>query len=168
MTSQSITYQEIVPVRSANLVARTLATGVSPSLTVLRLSLALVMLPHGAQKLLGWFGGYGFSGTMGFLTGPIGLPWLLGLAVIVIEFFAPLLLAVGLGTRLAAAGIVAIMLGAIVTVHAPNGFFMNWSGQQAGEGFEYHILAIGMALALLLAGGGRWSLDRALTAPDAH
>jgi len=121
------------------------------------------MFPHGAQKMLGWFGGYGFSGTFGYLTGSVGLPAPLAAAVIAIEFSAPLLLVVGFATRFAAAGITAIMLGAIATVHAPNGFFMNWSGQQAGEGFEYHLLVIGMTLALILAGGGRWSADRALT-----
>jgi len=140
-----------------------LATTDTPALTALRLTLALVMFPHGAQKLLGWFGGYGFSGTMGFLTSSIGLPAPLAAAVIAIEFFAPLLLVAGFATRLAAAGITTIMIGAIVTVHAPNGFFMNWSGQQAGEGYEYHLLVIGMTLALMLAGGGRWSADRALT-----
>jgi putative oxidoreductase len=131
---------------------------------LLRLTLALVMFPHGAQKVLGWFGGYGFEGTMGFLTGSIGLPWLLALTVVAIEFLGPFALLVGFATRFVAAGFVAVMLGAIVTVHASHGFFMNWTGGQSGEGFEYHLLVIGAALALVVAGGGRFALDRRIAA----
>src|SRR5262245_2366172 len=105
---------------------RVLATSDAWAPLPLRVALGVVMFPHGAQKLLGWWGGYGFDGTLGFLTGTIGLPWLLAVGVILIEFFAPLLLLAGVGTRAAAAGILAIMLGAIATVHAPFGFFMNW------------------------------------------
>ncbi len=126
----------------------------------LRITLAIVMLPHGLQKTVGWFGGYGWSGTMGFLTGEaVGLPTPLAAGVILLELFGPLLLFVGLATRPVAAGFIGIMLGAIATVHLPHGFLMNWSGQQAGEGYEYHLLVIGMAAALVFAGGGRWSLD---------
>lgn len=125
----------------------------------LRLVLAVVMFPHGAQKVLGWWGGHGFDGTMGFLTGTVGLPWLVALLVIAIEFLGPLALAIGALTRLAALGMVAVMVGAIATVHASHGFFMNWSGAQQGEGFEYHLLVIGIALALLSGGAGRFSLD---------
>src|SRR6267142_718917 len=130
----------------------------------MRLGLALVMFPHGAQKLLGWFGGYGFGGTLGFLTEKMGLPTPLAASVILIEFGAPLLLLVGLGTRFAALGIGAIMIGAIATVHASQGFFMNWSGAQAGEGYEYHLLALGLVGVLVAQGGGRASLDRWLGA----
>jgi len=122
------------------------------------------MFPHGAQKLLGWFGGYGFAGTLGFLTEKMGLPKPLAASVILIEFAAPLLLVAGLGTRFAALGIGAIMIGAIATVHASQGFFMNWSGAQAGEGFEYHLLALGLVAVLLAQGGSRLSLDRRLGA----
>ncbi|MBL8843218.1 MAG: DoxX family protein [Planctomycetes bacterium] len=125
----------------------------------LRLALAVVMFPHGAQKVLGWWGGYGFDGTMGFLTGTVGLPWIVALLVIAIEFLGPIALAIGALTRLAALGMVAVMVGAIATVHASHGFFMNWSGAQQGEGFEYHLLVIGIALALLTGGAGRFSLD---------
>jgi putative oxidoreductase len=163
MTSQSIAYEGSVPRPSSNILRRVLTTTDAPALTALRMTLAIVMFPHGAQKLLGWFGGYGFSGTMGFLTSGVGLPGPLAFAVILIEFFAPLLLVLGFATRFVAAGIATIMLGAIATVHAPNGFFMNWSGQQAGEGFEFHLLVIGITLALILAGGGRWSADHALS-----
>lgn len=141
---------------------RLFATDASLAPTILRATLALTMFPHGAQKLLGWFGGYGFSGTMGFLTGQVGVPWPVAFIVVLLEFFGPLLLLAGLATRVIGAGFVAIMLGAILTVHLPHGFFMNWSGQQQGEGFEFHLLVIGMGLALAFAGGGRWSLDRRL------
>lgn len=132
------------------------------SLTILRWTLAVVIFPHGAQKLLGWFGGYGFEGTMGFLTGTVGLPWIVALTVIVAEFFGSLGLALGLLSRLAAAGIACVMIGAVATTHLANGFFMNWSGQQAGEGFEYHLLVLGIALVLMLRGSGALSLDRRL------
>ncbi|MCA8941700.1 MAG: DoxX family protein [Planctomycetes bacterium] len=135
--------------------------GLAP--VALRATLALVMFPHGAQKALGWFGGYGWDGTMGFLTGSIGMPSLFAAGVILLEFLGPLLLLAGLGSRLVALGFVGLMIGAIVTVHAPHGFFMNWSGAQSGEGFEYHLLVIGAALGIVFAGGGRWSVDRRLT-----
>lgn len=139
-----------------------LATSADPAAPILRLGLAVVLWPHGAQKLLGWFGGHGFEGTMGFLTQQIGLPSPLAAGVVLLEFFGPILLLAGLGTRLVALGIVGLMIGAIATVHAPNGFFMNWFGAQAGEGYEYHLLVIAMALALVVKGAGRWSLDRVL------
>ena len=130
---------------------------------VLRLALAAAIFPHGAQKLLGWFGGYGFTGSMGFFTGSMGIPWLLAFGVIIIEFFAPLLLVLGVGTRLAASGLAVVMTTAMLMVHIHNGFFMNWFGTQPGEGIEYFLLAIGIALALLVSGGGRWSIDRYIT-----
>ena len=131
-------------------------------LTLVRLVLAAVMFPHGAQKVLGWFGGYGFAGTMGFFTGKIGLPWPLALLVIAIEFGGSLLLALGLLGRGAALGIVAVMVGAVVTVHGQFGFFMDWNRNQPGEGFEYHLLAIALALVVVVRGSGAFSLDRLL------
>jgi putative oxidoreductase len=130
---------------------------------VLRLALGLMMLAHGSQKLFGWFGGYGWDGTMGFLTGQIGLSAPLAALLIVGEFAAGLGLIVGLLGRVAALGTLAIMLGAVFTAHLPNGFFMNWSGTQKGEGIELHILAIAMAVAVALQGSGALSIDRALT-----
>ena len=124
--------------------------------------LAVVIFPHGAQKVLGWFGGYGWDGTMGYLTGTIGLPTALAALVILIEFLGPIALLLGFCTRFAALGIVAVMVGAVQTVHRANGFFMNWTGKQGGEGYEYHLLAIGIALALILLGGGALSVDRKL------
>jgi putative oxidoreductase len=125
----------------------------------LRLAVGLVILPHGLQKLAGWFGGFGFKGTMNFFTETMGLPWLVGFLVIVIESFGALALILGFATRLAALGLIAVMAGAIITTHLPVGFFMNWFGNQEGEGFEFHLLVIAMALVLLLSGGGVWSAD---------
>lgn len=129
---------------------------------ILRITLALILFPHGAQKLLGWFGGYGFKGTMGFFTGTINLPYVVGLSVILIEFFSPILLVSGFATRIAALGILGLMIGIIFTSHIHNGFFMNWAGNQPGEGFEYHLLVIGLCIALLIEGAGRYSIDRLL------
>jgi putative oxidoreductase len=126
---------------------------------VLRLVLGLVILPHGAQKLLGWFGGYGLRGTMAFFTQTMGIPAALALLAIIAEFFGALALLVGLLTRPAALGIGAVMVVAALTSHLRYGFFMNWFGAQQGEGFEFHLLAAGIALALLITGGGAWSLD---------
>jgi len=112
--------------------------------------------------LLGWFGGYGFNGTMGFLTGTIGLPWILALLVILIEFFGAIALIFGFATRIVAVGIISLFTGIIFTAHLANGFFINWSGQQQGEGYEFHLLIIGMAIALLVSGAGKWSVDYAL------
>lgn len=129
---------------------------------VARVALGAVMLPHGAQKLLGWFGGYGFSGTMGFLTGDAGLPWIVALTVILAESLGSIALLLGLLGRVGALGISAVMIGAVATVHLPNGFFMNWFGNQKGEGFEYHLLALGLAAVVLVRGSGALSVDRIL------
>ena len=125
---------------------------------VLRLTLAVVMFAHGAQKVLGWFGGSGLRGTLDFLR-KSGVPSPVAVLTIMAEFLGPLGLAVGLLTRVAALGIAAVMLGAILTVHRQHGFFMNWYGNAQGEGFEYHVLVIGLAVALVLNGAGAWSLD---------
>ena len=134
------------------------ATGDSFAPTFLRLALGIMMFPHGAQKLLGWFGGYGFSGTMGYFTGTVGTPWIVGFLVILGEFFGSLLLIAGFGTRFAAASLAIIMLGAAWQLRG-NGFFMNWFGNQKGEGVELFVLAVGIAIALTFLGGGKWSLD---------
>lgn len=129
------------------------------TLFALRLILGAVMFAHGAQKLLGWFGGYGLQGTLGFLTGTMHLPTPIAYLVIAAEFFGAIGLATGTLTRLSAFGIMAVMVGAIVTTHLPNGFFMNWAGNQKGEGFEYHLLVLGMAAPMLLFGAGAYSID---------
>lgn len=129
---------------------------------IVRIFLALVILPHGLQKTVGLFGGYGFSGTMGYFTSQLGMPWIVALLVILAESAGAVALAAGFLTRFCAASIAMVMTGAIFMAHISNGFFMNWSGQQAGEGFEYHLLAIGMALSLVISGAGRLSVDGAI------
>ncbi len=140
---------------------RILESDNSTSSLVLRLALGIVIFPHGAQKLLGWFGGHGYSATMGFFTDALGVPALFAFLAIIAEFFGALGLIVGLLTRVAAFG-VGVTMAVAATVHASNGFFMNWTGQQAGEGYEYHLLAIGITVAIILNGGGRCSIDRIL------
>lgn len=169
MTSQVLTTQaSSTRTWSARARELALATRADLSSPLLRLGLAAVMFPHGAQKLLGWFGGYGYEGTMGFFTETVGLPAPLAALAIGLEFFGPLLLLLGLGVRFVAAGFAAIMLGAIATVHAQHGFFMNWFGAQQGEGFEFHLLVITMALALMVRGAGSFSLDRKLQTQPAR
>ncbi len=132
------------------------------TLTLVRLVLGVVFFAHGAQKMLGWFGGYGFHGTMGFFTHQMGIPAPLAFLAICAEFFGGLGLLVGLLSRIAALGIIVNMLVAIATVHHVNGFFMNWTGQQKGEGFEFHLLAIALAIVILIKGSGAISIDRAI------
>jgi len=131
----------------------------------LRVALGGVMWPHGAQKLLGWFGGFGFSGTMKFFTDTMHLPWLVGLLVIVIEFFGSLGLLLGWASRLWAAALAMLAVGIVATSHLQNGFFMNWFGTQKGEGYEYFLLMLGLAVALIVNGSGRYSMDEWLQGP---
>jgi len=126
---------------------------------VLRLLLGIVFFPHGAQKVFGWFGGAGFSGTMEAFTVKMGIPAFLAFLAILAESGGAVALITGLLTRVAAFGIACNMVVAIFMVHLPNGFFMNWFGKQKGEGFEYHLLVIAIAIALMIKGGGRWSID---------
>ncbi len=130
---------------------------------VLRLTLGLVMFPHGAQKVFGWFGGYGFTGTLDFFTKTMGIPLVFALLDVAAEFLGALGLITGLMTRVAAFGIACVMVVAIFMVHLPNGFFMNWFGNQKGEGFEYHLLMLGIAIALMIRGGGAFSVDKKLS-----
>ncbi len=129
---------------------------------ILRLTIGIVLFPHGAQKMLGLFGGYGFSGTMGFFTDTLHLPWLIGFLVIVIEFVGSLSLIAGFASRLWSIFIIVLMLGIIFTSHLNNGFFMNWFGNQAGEGYEYHLLVIGLSLGTLVQGSGKLAIDERL------
>jgi putative oxidoreductase len=126
---------------------------------IARLTLGLVMFPHGAQKMLGWFGGYGLGGTMKFFTGTMHIPAVFAFLAILAEFAGALGLITGMLSRVAAFGIASVMVVAILTTYAANGFFMNWFGNQKGEGFEYHLLAVGLALVVLIHGAGRASLD---------
>jgi putative oxidoreductase len=143
------------------LVHALLATENNSLLTLLRITLGVVMLPHGLQKTAGWFGGYGYTGTMGWFAS-LGIPAILGFLAIAAETAGAVALVAGITTRIAAFG-VAVTLAVAATMHAANGFFMNWSGQQKGEGFEYHILAIVIAVVLMIGGAGRFSIDRAIT-----
>jgi putative oxidoreductase len=126
--------------------------------------LGVVFFPHGMRKLLGWFGGYGFEGTMEFFTGKLGIPALFAFLAIIAEGLGSLGLIAGLFTRVAAFGISITMAVAAYLMHLQNDFFMNWFGNQKGEGYEYHILVVAMGTALMVTGGGRWSVDRAIAA----
>jgi putative oxidoreductase len=129
---------------------------------IARVILGVVILPHGLQKLLGMFGGFGFSATVDFFVNS-GIPSAIAILIILGESFGALALIIGLVSRFVAFGISLIMLGAIFMVHLPNGFFMNWFGNKQGEGFEFHILAIGLGMITMIKGSGRWSIDRLLT-----
>jgi putative oxidoreductase len=144
------------------MVRKLFATDDNTGTAILRLVLGVVFFAHGAQKLLGWFGGYGFSGTMGFFTGTMHIPAPFAFLAIVAEFFGGVGLILGFLTRIAAFGIAANMVVAIATVHSPFGFFMNWSGTQKGEGFEYHLLVLAMTAFLMIRGAGALSVDRAI------
>jgi putative oxidoreductase len=141
---------------------RLLSTDRDRTLLLQRIVLGAIMFPHGAQKLLGWFGGFGYSGTMGFFTDTMHIPAPIAFLIIIAESLGAIGLVLGAGTRIAAFGIAAVMLGAIFTTHADFGFFMNWFGAQKGEGFEFHLLALALALPLMVRGGGLYSIDGAL------
>ena len=134
------------------------------SATILRLVLGVVLLGHGSQKMLGWFGGYGFDGTMQYFTDSVGIPWIIGCMVIVIEFIGAISLILGFATRLWSISMAFMLAGVIYHVHWQNGFFMNWFGNQKGEGYEYFLLAIAMAVSLVITGAGSFSIDRYISA----
>jgi putative oxidoreductase len=139
------------------------ATDSSTATALLRVVLGIVFFAHGAQKMLGWFGGYGFTGTMGFFTGTLHIPALFAFLAIAAEFFGGLGLIVGLFTRIAAFGIAVTMIVAVLMVHLQFGFFVNWSGAQKGEGYEYHLLVLAITAFLMIKGGGALSVDRQLS-----
>ena len=140
-----------------------LVTDDNAATAILRLVLGVVFFAHGAQKMLGWFGGYGFSGTMGYFTGTAHIPAVFAFLAIAAELFGGLGLLFGFLTRIAAFGISVNMLVAIATVHGAMGFFMNWTGAQKGEGFEYHLLVLAITAFLMIRGAGAFSIDRAIT-----
>jgi putative oxidoreductase len=130
---------------------------------ILRVTAGIVVLPHGIQKVSGFLGGWGgIGGTLRFFTDVLHLPAFTGVFATISDFAGAIGLLAGVFTRVAAAGTIVVMIGAMVTLHVANGFFMNWGGTQAGEGYEYHLLVIGMMTALMLGGGGRGSVDRSL------
>jgi putative oxidoreductase len=149
------------------MVRKLFATDDDAATAILRLVLGVVFFAHGAQKMLGWFGGFGFSGTMGFFTGMMHIPAPLAFLAIAAEFFGGLGLILGFLTRIAAFGIAVNMAVAIATVHSAFGLFMNWNGTQKGEGFEFHLLVLAMTIFLMVRGAGALSVDRAITTASA-
>lgn len=131
--------------------------------SIARITLGMVIFPHGAQKLLGLFGGHGYSATIDFFTTQMGLPSLVAFAVIMIEFFGSLGLILGFLSRFWALSLSGMFLGIIFTTQIEHGFFMNWFGNQAGEGYEYSLLVIGLSLSILLNGSGKWSIDNLIS-----
>ena len=142
--------------------SRLLSTPDTWSLTIVRVMLGLVIWAHGAQKLLGWFGGHGPAGFMGAFEQMSGMPGFLAWLVIIIEFVGGICLIVGFWTRIWAFMVLCLFIGIVLFVHLPNGFFMNWGGDKAGEGYEFHLLVIGMAWALVVGGAGLLSVDKAM------
>ena len=144
---------------------RLIATDNDIATTILRLVLGVIFLAHGSQKMLGWFGGYGFTGTMGFFTGVLHIPAIFAFLAIAAEFFGGLGLILGLLTRVASFGILCNMIVAVAMVHSRFGFFMNWTGTQKGEGFEFHLLVLAATAFLMIRGAGAASVDRLLSWP---
>src|SRR5919108_1374544 len=128
-------------------------------LTITRLVLGFIFFAHGAQKMLGWFGGAGFNATLQVFTKQLRIPGPLAVLVMSAELFGGLGLIVGLLSRIAAVGIILTMLGAIVMVHRRFGLFMDWYGSQRGHGIEYHLLALVLALIVTVKGAGAFSID---------
>jgi putative oxidoreductase len=140
-----------------------MATDNDIATTILRLVLGVIFFAHGAQKMLGWFGGYGFTGTMGFFTGAMHIPAIFAFLAIAAEFFGGLGLIFGLLTRVASFGIFCNMIVAVAMVHHQFGLFVNWTGTQKGEGYEFHLLVLAMTAFLMIHGAGAASLDRLLS-----
>ena len=138
-------------------------TTAHPAGLILRLTLAAVMLPHGCQLLFGWFGGFGFTGSMNYFTQVEGLPWIIGFMVILLQSVGSFLILLGFMSRFFAVAMTFLFIGMIVTSHWQYGFFMNWMGTQPGEGFEFHLLAIGVSLGLITTGSGAFSIDGLFT-----
>ncbi len=141
---------------------RLIATTDDVAFTIARVALGVMVLPHGMQKVFGSFGGFGFEGTMRYWSENMHIPYLFGLLAVAAEFLGGLALLAGFLGRLAGLGVAYVMIVAVFTTHAQYGFFMNWGGQQKGEGFEFHILALGLALVVTLKGSGAFSIDRLL------
>jgi putative oxidoreductase len=135
------------------------ATDNSPAQFLIRLALGVVIFPHGMQKVFGWFGGPGYSATVTAFSA-MGFPLWAIMLLMVSEVFGSLLLVLGLFTRVWALAIGTAIAVCLKMNHLQYGFFMNWFGQQQGEGYEYHLLVLGIALALVVRGGGMLSLDR--------
>ena len=150
------------------MIRKLFATDDNNATAILRLVLGVLFFAHGAQKMLGWFGGYGFSGTMGFFTGAMHIPAPLAFLAIAAEFFGGLGLILGLLTRVAALGIAVNMVVAITMVHGSFGLFMNWTGAQKGEGIEFHLIVLAITAFLMIRGAGAFSVDRVITTASAR
>ncbi len=146
-----------------HLVQKLLKTHPNIGFSIARLTLGLVILPHGSQKLLGLFGGYGYEATIDFFTTQMGLPSFVSFSIIMIEFFGAISLILGLFSRFWAFALTGMFMGIIYTTQLEHGFFMNWFGNQAGEGYEYSLLIIGLALTIINNGSGKWSLDNVIS-----
>jgi putative oxidoreductase len=147
------------------MIRKLIATDNDSATAIVRLVLGVIFFAHGAQKMLGWFGGYGFTGTMGFFTGVMHIPAPFAFLAICAEFFGDLGLIFGFLTRIAALGIACEMLVVVAMIHRQFGFFMNWTGAQKGEGYEYHLLILATTVFLMIRGAGAASIDRLLSSP---
>jgi putative oxidoreductase len=145
------------------MIRKLIATDNDSATAIVRLVLGVIFFAHGAQKMLGWFGGYGFTGTMGFFTGVLHIPAVFAFLAIAAEFFGGLGLIFGLFTRVASLGVFCNMIVAIAMVHGRFGFWMNWTGAQKGEGYEYHLLLLAASAFLMIRGAGAASIDRLLS-----
>src|ERR1700730_854720 len=151
--------------KGRSMIRKLIATDNDRATAIVRLVLGVIFFAHGAQKMLGWFGGYGFTGTMGFFTGVMHIPAPFAFLAIAAEFFGGLGLIFGFLTRIAALGISFNMVVAVAMVHQHFGFFMNWTGTQKGEGFEYHLLVLATTTFLMIRGAGAVSIDWMLSSP---
>ena len=145
------------------MISKLVATESRIELTILRLTLGVVLLAHGLQKAFGWFGGFGWTNSIHYFTNTVGLPYILAAFVILIETVGAFLLIAGFAGRINAALMGIVIIGAFFQDHLPNGFYMNWFGNHKGEGFEFDILFVAIALVLTLKGSGAFSIDRLLT-----
>ncbi|HET6513741.1 MAG TPA: DoxX family protein [Thermodesulfovibrionales bacterium] len=174
MGKHGIAYSPALPIidvrqqGGGTVVKRLFGTDSDLSSFILRVLLGIVFFPHGAQKVFGWFGGAGFGGTMTAFTEKLGIPAFFAFLAVLAESLGSVCLIAGFLTRVAAFGIACNMVVAVFMLHLKNGFFMNWFGKQQGEGFEYHILVVAITLALMIKGGGIWSVDGALTRNKDH
>ena len=145
------------------LISDLLRTNSDVALTIIRLVLGIVFFAHGAQKVFGWFGGYGFAATLKSFKEQMGIPVPFATLAIAAEFLGGIGLIFGLLGRIAALGIAAIMLVAILKVNGRFGLFLDWFGNQKGHGIEFHLLALAISVAIILDGSGPFSLDALLS-----
>jgi putative oxidoreductase len=135
----------------------------SKSLLIIRVVLGIIFFAHGAQKVFGWFGGPGLKGVIGYFRQALGVPAPLSVLAAFTELLGGIAMIVGLLVRPAAIGLIIVMLLAIAKVHAPNGFFINWSMTPGkGHGYEMNLALIAMALGVLFGGAGWLSIDRCI------